>query len=142
MTDTAPISVIIPAINSARYLRDTVASMRAQTLLPAAVMALTALVTSGCASSNRLQNARDAAIADRALIAAAEQGRADVARYALEQGADVDARDADRGRTSLMLAAERGDLEVMAGDRFVVGDRPHPIPVVVRLVADVVGPGS
>lgn len=79
-------------------------------LLPAALIAL---VVSGCASSDRSRSVGNASIADRALLASAAQGRADVARYALEQGANVDVRDSEHGRTALMLAAERGDLQVM-----------------------------
>jgi len=40
----------------------------------------------------------------------------------------------------ILLGAD-GNLEVMAGDRFVVRDGPHPISVVVGLVAEVIGPG-
>ena len=78
------------------------------------LVVLIALAISGCASSGGSQTVAEDDIAGRALIAAAEQGRADVASFALEQGADVDVRDPELGRTPLMLAAERGDLEVMA----------------------------
>ena len=76
-------------------------------------VALAALVVAGCAGTGRSGQVAEDDIAGRALIAAAEQSRADVARFAIEQGADVDVRDAERGRTPLMLAAERGDLEMM-----------------------------
>ena len=76
-------------------------------------VALAALVLAGCAGTGGPSQVAEDDIAGRALIAAAEQGRSDVARFAIEQGADVDVRDS-YGFTPLHEAAEQGHLEVVA----------------------------
>ena len=54
-------------------------------------------------------------VPDQALLMASEAGRADLVRFALDNGADADARDSrSEGNTTLMLAAKNGHREVVS----------------------------
>jgi ankyrin repeat protein len=58
--------------------------------------------------------ATDRQVSDRALLMAAEAGRADLVGFALDHGADPQARDTRAGApTALMLAAAGGHAEVV-----------------------------